>query len=228
MLAQAIVVAFALIVLPLTRFASCGTQVPRPWAFVTYFASLGLGFIMIEIVLIQRFLLFLGQPTYTFGVVLAGLFVFTGIGSSVVGPLRRRLSARSYLHRSVDSIGSLLSGGRVALAPCCGHRNAPGVAYCDCSWQCWRRWNFSRHALPDRFAGRRGNCADFCSVGMGHQRLLYRYRLNCGINLGNGNRVYRRRDHQRRMLFGSSPVNDDVKPSCSLQTIRTEFSGTLK
>lgn len=40
---------------------------------------------MIEIVLIQRFLLFLGEPVYTFAVVLAGLLGFTGIGSWAVG-----------------------------------------------------------------------------------------------------------------------------------------------
>jgi hypothetical protein len=43
---------------------------------------------MIEIVLIQRFLLFLGEPVYTFAVVLAGLLGFTGIGSWVVGCFR--------------------------------------------------------------------------------------------------------------------------------------------
>jgi hypothetical protein len=49
---------------------------------------LGLGFIMIEIVLIQRFLLFLGEPIYTFSVVLASLLVFTGVGAGVVGRFR--------------------------------------------------------------------------------------------------------------------------------------------
>jgi hypothetical protein len=44
---------------------------------------------MIEIVFMQRFILFLGEPVYTFAVVLAGLLAFAGIGSWIVGCLRR-------------------------------------------------------------------------------------------------------------------------------------------
>lgn len=80
-------IAFVFILCPLARFARQGLRVSRPWAFLIYFAGLGLGFIMIEIVFIQRFVLFLGQPIYTFAVVLAGLLAFTGIGSWVVGRL---------------------------------------------------------------------------------------------------------------------------------------------
>jgi len=40
---------------------------------------------MVEIALLQRFLLFLGQPIYTYAVVLAGLLIFTGIGSYTAG-----------------------------------------------------------------------------------------------------------------------------------------------
>jgi len=40
---------------------------------------------MVEIALLQRFLLFLGEPIYTFAVVLAGLLIFTGVGSSAAG-----------------------------------------------------------------------------------------------------------------------------------------------
>src|SRR5437763_2740105 len=38
---------------------------------------------MIEIALLQRFTLFLGQPVYTFAVVLAALLIFTGLGSAL-------------------------------------------------------------------------------------------------------------------------------------------------
>jgi hypothetical protein len=87
MLVQASVIAFALIILPLGRLARRGLQISQPWTLLIYFAGLGLGFIMIEIVFIQRFLLFLGEPVYTFAVVLAGLLGFSGIGSWVVGRL---------------------------------------------------------------------------------------------------------------------------------------------
>jgi hypothetical protein len=87
MLVQASAIAFALIILPLRRLARRGLQISKPWTLLIYFAGLGLGFIMIEIVFIQRFLLFLGEPVYTFAVVLAGLLGFTGIGSWAVGRL---------------------------------------------------------------------------------------------------------------------------------------------
>ena len=40
---------------------------------------------MVEIALLQRFLLFLGQPIYTYAVILAGLLIFTGAGSWMAG-----------------------------------------------------------------------------------------------------------------------------------------------
>jgi hypothetical protein len=62
-------------------------QISRAWPLLVYFGGLGLGFIVIEIVCIQRFVLFLGEPVYTFAVVLAGLLGFAGIGSWIVGRL---------------------------------------------------------------------------------------------------------------------------------------------
>jgi hypothetical protein len=50
-----------------------------------YFAAIGLGFLLLEIVLIQRFVLFLGFPTYALSVVLFALLIFTGIGSALSG-----------------------------------------------------------------------------------------------------------------------------------------------
>jgi len=50
---------------------------------LTYFAAIGLGFLLLEIVLIQRFVLFLGFPTYALSVVLFALLIFTGIGSAL-------------------------------------------------------------------------------------------------------------------------------------------------
>jgi hypothetical protein len=81
LLFQAVTVAGVLIVLPLVRFNRQGLRVRGCWVFLTYFASLGFGFILIEIVLLQRLSLFLGQPIYTFSVVLAGLLISTGAGS---------------------------------------------------------------------------------------------------------------------------------------------------
>lgn len=57
----------------------------RRMLWATYFMTLGLGFIMIEIVLIGRFSLFLGYPAYSLSVVLFTLLLAGGAGSLLAG-----------------------------------------------------------------------------------------------------------------------------------------------
>jgi len=54
----------------------------RPgWQLVAFFALIGLGFMAVEIGLLQRLALFLGHPIYAISVVLAAILVFSGCGS---------------------------------------------------------------------------------------------------------------------------------------------------
>ena len=46
-----------------------------------YFSGLGIGYMFVEIVLIQRFLLYFGNPIQAAAVVISGMLVFSGIGS---------------------------------------------------------------------------------------------------------------------------------------------------
>ena len=55
-----------------------GTSVLPLWL---YFGGIGLGFMLIELALIQRYILFLGHPSYAISVVLFALLLFGGIGS---------------------------------------------------------------------------------------------------------------------------------------------------
>ncbi|HEX6583220.1 MAG TPA: hypothetical protein VF056_06415 [Thermoleophilaceae bacterium] len=59
-----------------------------PASSVVFFGAIGVGFLLLEIALIQRFVLFLGFPTYALSVVLFALLAFTGIGSLISGRLR--------------------------------------------------------------------------------------------------------------------------------------------
>jgi spermidine synthase len=96
LLCQSSIIAAALVLFPLVRFARQGLRIPGRWNYLAYFAALGLGFIMLEIVLLQRFTLFLGEPVYTFAVILASLLLFTGAGSFAAerfGPATPRLAA---------------------------------------------------------------------------------------------------------------------------------------
>jgi hypothetical protein len=61
------------------------------WQLFIYFAALGIGFLFIEIPLMQRFILFLDQPTYAFAIVLFTIFVFSGLGSLLSTRLARVL-----------------------------------------------------------------------------------------------------------------------------------------
>ena len=77
------------IALPLVRYGrareiSWGSA----WAAVGYFAAIGLGFIVVEIGLLKRFLLLLGKPAYTLAVTLA---IFLAAGA--LGSARARLMA---------------------------------------------------------------------------------------------------------------------------------------
>lgn len=49
--------------------------------FIIYFIALGLGFILIEISILQKFILLLGHPIFTLSVILFSLLVSGGIGS---------------------------------------------------------------------------------------------------------------------------------------------------
>jgi hypothetical protein len=62
-----------------------GTRLPREkpvLGFLLYFLAIGAGYILIEVALIQKFVLFLGHPTYALTVVIFSLLVSSGLGSA--------------------------------------------------------------------------------------------------------------------------------------------------
>lgn len=61
-----------------------GTKLPRERSvrsFLLYFLAIGAGYILIEVALIQKFVLFLGHPTYALTVVIFSMLVSSGLGS---------------------------------------------------------------------------------------------------------------------------------------------------
>ena len=76
-----------------------GTRLPHDRSvrgFLFYFIAIGTGYILIEVALIQKFVLFLGHPTYALTVVIFSLLVSSGTGSfmshKVVGDQNGRLA----------------------------------------------------------------------------------------------------------------------------------------
>jgi hypothetical protein len=87
LLATVIVMAFAFIVVPLALQGRLGERPVREvgrarrWGAMTYFIMLGLGYILIELTLMQRFTVFLGHPGYSLTVCLFTMLLASGLGS---------------------------------------------------------------------------------------------------------------------------------------------------
>ncbi|GAB4343566.1 MAG: hypothetical protein Kow0099_22120 [Candidatus Abyssubacteria bacterium] len=94
------------LILPLFLFRS---EKPRElikrWRYLMFFILIGLGFMMTEIPLIQRFTLFLGHPIYALSVILFSLLLFSSIGSLTT---RRITRPRSFLIKGLVVLVVLL------------------------------------------------------------------------------------------------------------------------
>lgn len=90
-LGEAAVLSIVFILLPLYLFKRSGLRSPGKVWFLIYFFSLGMAFILIEIVLIQKFTLFMGNPTYSTTVVLFSLLAAAGCGSFLSGRLQKNI-----------------------------------------------------------------------------------------------------------------------------------------
>jgi len=80
LLLQIIIIAGLLIILPL-KFIKKDDGSPMRKINLLYFAGIGLGYIMIQIAMVQKFTLILGQPVYTMLTVISTMLVSSGIGS---------------------------------------------------------------------------------------------------------------------------------------------------
>jgi spermidine synthase len=69
-----------LIAPPLVLGARLPTQ-PGVRGFLVYFLLIGAGYVLIEVGLIEKFVLFLGSPTYALAVVIFSMLISTGVGS---------------------------------------------------------------------------------------------------------------------------------------------------
>ncbi|HXF84381.1 MAG TPA: hypothetical protein VNK49_03250 [Anaerolineales bacterium] len=83
LLVLAILLAAGLILFPVAMFKRSQRRAFSPFRLhnLVYFGLLGLAFLLVEIPLLQRFILYLGNPAYAFTVVLFSLLFFSGLGS---------------------------------------------------------------------------------------------------------------------------------------------------
>jgi spermidine synthase len=94
LLGLALVASSTLILLPLIFLGRRG-EVRNGRRLFVYFLLLGIGYLFVEIPLLQRFIQFLSHPVYAFATVLFSLLTFSGLGSLAVRrlPLRKTLVA---------------------------------------------------------------------------------------------------------------------------------------
>ncbi|MDN3669817.1 hypothetical protein QWY93_10825 [Echinicola jeungdonensis] len=77
-LAQICILSLLLIILPLFQLKTRKGQ--RLWSFF-YFSGIGLGYMFLEMVLIQRLTLYFGDPIYAASTSISAILIFSGIGS---------------------------------------------------------------------------------------------------------------------------------------------------
>ena len=107
-LVQALVAGVVLILLPL---ALGGKGLPKQGRgrVLGYFTAIGLAFLLLEIAMIQKFVLYLGHPLTAVAVVLAGFLVCAGAGSALSGRLAHhpRVAALAVTGLSLAYLGLL-------------------------------------------------------------------------------------------------------------------------
>ena len=155
-------ISWVFVIAPLRKLRARGDGAGLP--VVLYFAALGLGFILVEVVLSQKFILYLGNPLYALSVVLFSVLIFSGGRQRAVGA-RRRAAPRT---RCGDRAGRDLPA---ALRRDLLRDARPGDIGPDRDRRRLARTALPvhGHALPARSGPPRRRCDR--GLGVGHQRL---------------------------------------------------------
>ncbi|MCD6452076.1 MAG: hypothetical protein J7L64_06935 [Acidobacteria bacterium] len=125
--AIASLVVVILIILPLYFHQRKGLTSKGAGAVSIYFIALGVGFMFVEIGLMQKLVLFLGHPIYSISVVLTTLLVFSGLGSYVSG--RMGLSPPRVILLSVVMVSAILLSYVKFLPPIVEHFLKEGISF---------------------------------------------------------------------------------------------------
>jgi len=111
-LGQAVLFASLILLLPLLAARKRIARSGKLRTFV-YFSCLAVGFMFVEMVLIQKFTLYVAAPAYAAAIVLSGMLVFSGVGAACSG----RLPGRRGIGIAVAAIAALSILYNFALTP---------------------------------------------------------------------------------------------------------------
>jgi hypothetical protein len=76
----------------------------EPLAPLLYFVAIGLGYILVEIAVIQRFVLFLGHPTYALTVVVFLMLLSSGLGSVASRRCLRKITNTRFILMAITAV----------------------------------------------------------------------------------------------------------------------------
>jgi|GEM_PF-209319 len=115
-LAIAAIAAAFLVAIPVVlSWRTIFSRYPGRFRTILYFACLGLGYIMVEVALIAKFVLPLGNPTVSASILITGMLVFSGLGSLASERFMER--ARRTMPVIFVAIGLLLIGYGLMIDP---------------------------------------------------------------------------------------------------------------
>ncbi len=106
---QTLIATLLLVLLPMFRLGfktSKGSRNSRV-RVIAFFSALGLAYLLVEISTIQRFVLYLGHPTYSLSVGLCSFLLFSGLGSSWAG--KRQLGERGAMRAGFTVVVLLIA-----------------------------------------------------------------------------------------------------------------------
>ena len=126
---------FAVAVMILLPPVLLGTCIPCDRSvriFLLYFLAIGVGYVLIEVALIQKFVLFLGHPTYALTVVIFSLLLSSGLGSFFSKTLTAGGRLKTVLTAVALVVGALGGVVTLALTPLVGCRSKPRSRFRCC------------------------------------------------------------------------------------------------
>jgi hypothetical protein len=109
-LIQVLLVSSLLIVIPLKLLSASGHKTAGRFLKVKvllYFAAIGLAYLFLEIVFMQKFLLFLHHPVYAATAILTGFLFFSGMGSALSARLLKKIEGWRIVKYAVAGICTL-------------------------------------------------------------------------------------------------------------------------
>jgi hypothetical protein len=114
MFSMALITAVLFILLPLARYKRDGLRTPATLPVLVYFSLLGIGYIFVQIILIQRFTLFIGYPIHAVTTTIASMLAFSAVGSLIS---RSRVHTANQLRIVLALVAGLILLYIVALPP---------------------------------------------------------------------------------------------------------------